>query len=267
MKQPAPGALPDYDRPPVTEVALGIQFAPLQLRSIDLGPLREVWRDAYPEVQEAPALAPALEVDQLRPMPIIQFGPVPMSRHLFLSPDQVRLIQVQQDRFILNWRRVQPDTEYPRYPSLRAELVDRLGQFEEFVQRALAAAIHVTQAEATYINDLTIDGPLPPSIAEAFTQWRDAPGHHLGAPAEVRFAQSFVVREEPAARMYVSLDPAAIVRPDGTTARLFTLTVRGRPSGATVQDALDFLDQARDHIVRSFTELTAEPMHLRWGLR
>jgi len=44
------GGLPDYERPPVVEVVLGVQLRPLQLRAIDLGPLRDIWKDRYPEL-------------------------------------------------------------------------------------------------------------------------------------------------------------------------------------------------------------------------
>lgn len=258
------GGLPDFDRPPVTEVALGVQFNTLPVRAIDLGPLRQRWFADYPIVQEQPPLEPAME-DGPRAMPVIVFGPAPMMRHWFMSEDQTHLLQVQQDRLILNWRRMSDDAEYPRYPVLRAVLEHRLAEFSEYVDGA-HLQLRVTQAEVTYINDLGRDGDLPPRLDEVARVWASNPGHHLGEPSEVRFAAAYPVPDAPGpARLLVSLDPQR--RADGTPTVLLTLTLRGKPGGDTTQDALEFLDLGRAHVVRSFTELTAETMHERWGRR
>lgn len=66
----------------------------------------------------------------------------------------------------------------------------------------------------------------------------------------------------PPVRMYVSLEPGQ--RADGRRVLFLTLTVRGAPGGAKMGDAVQFMDQAHDHLVRSFSELAPEPMHVAW---
>jgi len=53
--------LPSFDRPPVTEVVVGVQFSPLAIRAIDLAPLRQIWNDEFPIVTEQPPLDPTLD--------------------------------------------------------------------------------------------------------------------------------------------------------------------------------------------------------------
>jgi hypothetical protein len=64
-------------------------------------------------------------------------------------------------------------------------------------------------------------------------------------------------------RMHVGVDPAR--RADGVRVTFLTLTVQGAPRGEGLDDALDFMDAARDHVVQSFAELTSESMHREWG--
>ena len=54
-----PGELPDYDQPPVVEVALAVQFkSAIGFRSFDLGKVAACWSDTLPEVSERPPLGP-----------------------------------------------------------------------------------------------------------------------------------------------------------------------------------------------------------------
>jgi hypothetical protein len=79
--------LPEFDNPPVVEVAIGVQFRPLPgLQGLNLAPLQAVWRDAYPVTQEHPPVMPVIEGDpqgagQLR----LSLLPVPVVRQWFLS--------------------------------------------------------------------------------------------------------------------------------------------------------------------------------------
>ena len=88
---------PEFDRPPVVEMALGIQFQPLfGLRGISLSPLREVWRERYPLVEEVPPLPPGVERVGGQPLGVqLAFGPGPALRYWFMSDDGADLVQLQ----------------------------------------------------------------------------------------------------------------------------------------------------------------------------
>jgi uncharacterized protein (TIGR04255 family) len=257
--------LPDYERPPVVEVVLGLRFEPLPIRALDLGALNAVWAQDYPQVSEQPVIPPPPPVGVNMQMPMITFGVPPMQRHWWTTVDASRLLQVQQDRLILNWRRTSPETDYPRYPALRATFVRHLEEFQEFAARF--GPLQVTHFEVTYINDLPALGTRLP-LGEAFENWTATSGHHLGEPEEVRFAAVYQVGDVDAeAKLFASLDPGA--QPFGTSpTTLFTLTVRGQLNRSLPPaEALQYLDIGRSHIVRSFTELTTASMHTLWGLK
>jgi hypothetical protein len=86
----------------------------------------------------------------------------------------------------------------------------------------------------------------------------------LGEPEQARVTLVFPVPDtgRPPVRMYVTVDPAQ--SPDGRPVFFLTLSVRGAPTDESLAAALRFMDQARSHIVRGFTELTPESMHATW---
>lgn len=259
--------LPEFSAPPVVEVALGIQFRPLfGLRPIELGPLREQWRADYPLVQEQPPLPPTLEAQMTGP-PALQFvvGPALQTRIWFLSEDQSSLVQLQHDRLTVNWRHIGAGA-YPRYPVVRAAFEARSQDLARFVGEQGIGQVAVTQVEVTYINALDASPQEMGDLSRVLRHWQPPP-LHLGLPeqarAEVVFAVPTMGRSP--VRMYVTVDPAR--RPDGRTALFLTLTVRGAPAGESLEDTLDFMDQAHAHIVRSFAELTPDARHEEWGRR
>ncbi|MGI8876452.1 MAG: TIGR04255 family protein [Egibacteraceae bacterium] len=106
---PRPDDLPEFDRPPLVEVALTAGFPPqLRLRQAHLGVIWTAFRDEYPVVQDHPPL------DRMVAPPGPGFtinitNAPPLHRAWFLSPGGDKLIQVQSDRFVANWR-ITPDS-------------------------------------------------------------------------------------------------------------------------------------------------------------
>jgi uncharacterized protein (TIGR04255 family) len=253
--------------PPVVEVALGVQFKRLHgLRGITLGPLREQWRSSYPRVEEQLPLAPSIEGPAVAAVTLqLGLGPLPSVRHWFLSEDETEFVQVQNDRLIVNWREGQPCTPYPRYPHMRGLFERRLRELAGFVEEHDLGAVEIIQAELNYINAIDPpDGQLG-RIEQVLRGWTPPSSHHLGEPEQARVGLVFAIPDvgQPPVRMYVEVNPAE--RPDGSPTLFFTLTARGAPGSGTIDATLDFMDQGHDHLVRSFMELTAEPIQAAWS--
>jgi len=263
--------LPEFDRPPVVEMAIGVQFRPLDgLRGLALGPLREAWRAEYPNIEEQPALAPALEGTPELAQQRLQLGlaPLPPVRQWFLSASGAELVQVQPDRLLVNWRADDElPTKYPRYPHMREIFERRFSDLAQFTISEGLGELEVSQAELTYINviEATIDDL--GRVDRLLEGWSGTPRHHLGEPEQSRLTLTFLVPGigQPPVRLYVEINPARKL--NGEPVLFFTLTVRGRPGGGSLSESLKFLDDAHAHLVRSFDELTKESMHEAWGRR
>ncbi len=259
--------LPEFDAPPVVEVALGIQFQPLfSLRPVELAGLRERWRTRYPLVQELPPLPPAIEAAGLAPV-VFSLGPAFQSRLWFLDDKQAELVQLQHDRLTVNWRKTGEDVAYPRYAYLRQLFAGRFGDLAAFIAEAGLGSISITQAEINYINAIELGGSSQGHLEQVLRNWEPIGGHHLGEPEQARASMVFSVPDigPPPVRLYVTVDPAQ--RPEGQQVVFLTLTIRGAPTDEGVDATLLLFDGAHDHVVRSFAELTPTAMHERWERR
>jgi uncharacterized protein (TIGR04255 family) len=271
----------NFDRPPVNEVVMGVQFSTPVLNDVTV--LTEFWplvREDFPRLEKQPAIPPATEdfgVAQTAPSFQIQFGTEgPSPRYWLLSETGTELIQLQQDRFLINWRQLQPTDEYPRYAHLRERFLREYGLLRTALGEARWQTVNVDLCEISYINHIPaeIDGStiqlsdvltaVPPFSQEEATVLPQLEDSNLQA--------RFVLRgwdgrsAAPTGRMYLGAGHA--VR-GATQENIYALNllVRGRPSGQTIEDAIDFFDEARMLIVRGFRELTTEGMHQFWGAR
>jgi uncharacterized protein (TIGR04255 family) len=257
----------DFRDPPLVEVALGVQFKPLLgLRAIELGVLRDRWREEYPTIQEQPPLPPTVETEPLS-APVVQItvGPALQSRLWFLSEDETELVQLQHDRLNVNWRRLSQDQTYPHYPAVRDRFVQRFRDLASIVSERHLGELLISQVELNYINVVPRALERLGRIDELLAHWQPLTSHHLGAPEQARVGMVFRVPEigrEPV-RLHVSVDPGQ--HPPGRSALLVTLTVRGAPAGPDVDAALAFMDDAHAHTVRSFIELTSGEAQHEWG--
>lgn len=267
---PRPADLPDFQRPPVVEVALGVQFQSLAaVRGTHMGLYWSAVRSTYPHLEEHRAVPPTAEEFGARHPPGVSIelsDTPPVPRCWFLTDDRSRVVQVQPDRFVCNWRRLEPSVEYPRYEVLREEFRSAFSAFREFVVSERLGDLILTQAEVTYVNEIPVGSAIANlgQLEEVLRMWRpDYDNSVLDAPEDIRVAQRHLITDEsgsPYARLYITAEPVHAKEND---ALLLTVVVRGRP-GPSPDAALTFFDMGRERIVRSFTAITTEPMHSLW---
>jgi uncharacterized protein (TIGR04255 family) len=227
----------------------------------------------FPFVEEQPPLAPVRE-DLRRgpispPQPEVQLVQgIAVPRYVFIDFDKTRLIQIQQDRFVHNWRRLAEET-YPRYRTIRAAFLRRIRSFRRFLTKQGIGDILANQCELTYVN------PIPPGAWErhgqldrVFTTWRNQySDEFLSEPQDVRFLERHLIEGEagePMGRLLISGDPVYHI-PSGEPRLLLQLIARGTPKGVSMEDVMAFFDLGHEWIVRGFTSITTTHMHELWG--
>jgi len=259
--------LPDFANPPVIEVACGVQFRPIAgLRGMALAPLYNQWRERFPTVQEQPPLPPMEASTVGGPGVQIFLGNSPDVRLWFIDESGREVIQIQQDRLIVNWREGEPRGRYPRYNSVRDNLESRLSDLSNFVTQENLGKLEISHGEVSYIN--AIDAPEEDfgALDKILVGWPKFADHHLGNPKAARVSLDFSVPDVgEMTSLRVSLGPGG--RSSGEISMFMTMTVEGRTDGASSDAALAFIDAAHDHLVRSFAEITTAAQHESWGRR
>ncbi len=271
-----PANLPDYQNPPVVEVALSVRFEPLdRLQTVHIGLLWQAFfREKFSVVEEHPPLPLVLEAFSGTSQPSLQveFGPPPLPRQWFLNQDGSQLIQIQSDGFVHNWRQATPDLAYPRYEQVKDQFIVYFAAFRNFLaMESLGDAIPI-QCEVTYVNHIEAGSgwEKPNDFSNVFTTWSGQySDSFLSDPEQIRLNVSYVIpgdEGEPLGRLHIACQPSIRVK-DKKRVLVFRLVARGMPDGDGIEGATRFLDRGREWIVRGFTSFTTGEMHKIWKRR
>jgi uncharacterized protein (TIGR04255 family) len=267
--------LPSFDRPPVSEVALSVQFDKLpNLRSFQLCTLWKRFEEQFPKVEEHPPIPPVVELFKSGPQTSrIEFSLAnlpPVSRYFFITKSGNELIQIQQDRFGHNWRKTSEGDEYPRYEKVREQFKANLETFCEFLTSEHLGRFSPTQAEVTYVNPIT-SGEVWDKFSEiqkvVNVQTLEYSDNFLAEAESISHSERHIMRtadDKTIGRLHIQVEPGYSVA-DGRRILNLTLVARGYPLSDNLEGVLKFLDLGREYIVRGFASITRPEMHKIWG--
>jgi uncharacterized protein (TIGR04255 family) len=267
-----------FDAPPVSEVALGVQFAaPVADDAVALADFWPQIRDQFPDLERHEAIdridesfGPAAPSQQFQ----INLGVEPR-RYWFVSADKRWLVQVQPDRFVFNWRRQGDDEAYPRYRSLRRRFEELYRTFAASVGEERLAANPPEWCATTYVNNILASSSADPATRLPLghiLRFVSSPKSSVLPPLEDTALQqrhllpSRVPGEAPQGRLYIKANPAFRAN-DQLPGYVVELKVLARPDAHSRAAIMRCLDQGRDLIVRSFKDITTPAMHKQWGLQ
>ncbi|CAN5122272.1 hypothetical protein BH11CYA1_BH11CYA1_16170 [soil metagenome] len=274
MSLPNQGNLPSFDRPPVSEVALSVQFDKVaNLRSFQLATLWKAFSAQFPQFEEHPPLAPVVEQLKMGPQShriefsLLQLPEVP--RYFFVSQSGNELIQVQQDRFGHNWRKSGDGDEYPRYEKIRSQFKANLELFCEFLASESLGRFSPTQVDITYVNHIVSGegwekfGEIQKVMNVQALEYSDS---FLMEAESISHSERHIIRfaDKPVGRLHITAEPAYRAA-DGKPILNLNLIARGFPLSGNIDGVLNFLDLGREYIVRGFASVTRPEMHKIWG--
>jgi uncharacterized protein (TIGR04255 family) len=265
-----PFDLPDFEHPPVVEVALSVQFEPLALETKHLALLWEACRADFPEWHDQPPIVPSFEVFGSR-LVKARFLSVPLTRALFRNAAGTELKQYQADRFVRNWTKADAAPEYPRYERIREAFAEDLLKLIAFLGEHSLGTFVPNQCEVTYVNLVPLTDHTARTVSEVICPWSGSySDSFLGEPEATEVAAHFVMTRpqqfDPIGRLHVQSAMVAY-RDTEQKALQLTLTARGQPLGTDVDGVLAFLDLGRENIVKGFASFTTPEMHRSWGRR
>lgn len=249
--------MPSFRKPPVVEVALSISFSPLpDLQFGAMADLRSFWANDFPQAIEQPFLEPA-------PSPMqgirINFGPPPR-RIWLLNEAGDRVLQIQHDRLIANWRAVQGVTsEYPRYDVLREQFLRRWNDFQGFVaDRGIAPRVETNGAEVTYINVINADADSPNiAIADVLKMNREGELWR-GDVRTTAVTQTWnLVEAQTTLTMIANIDTS-------TTGHPVVLQIIANTRAGEDRSPTEALDLAHEFVVGTFGVITTDELQHRW---
>jgi uncharacterized protein (TIGR04255 family) len=200
------------------------------------------------------------------------FAALPLPRLWFLRADGAELIQVQNNRFIHNWRKLRPEDPYPRYENVRGRFREELRQFEAFLGSEQLGQAVPDLCEITYFNHVRAGSGWEHhgELHEVLRVWKPDFGEDFLANRELEGSSvnfQFLMKDDegrPFGRWRVSVQPG-FDRKGEVPIFVITNSARGRPLGDGLDGALSFLDVGHEWTVRGFAAITTEAQHRGWG--
>jgi hypothetical protein len=150
-----------FDSPPVVEVACSVLFSAAKpLRGLHIGLYVERIRRDFPRIEEVPPLVAMIEPRDSGAVGLeigFAVGPLPPLRRIWLiSEDGRNLIQLQEDRFVFNWKKAAADDRYPSYDEVIERFDTQFVRFLAFLADQDIGPLAYRQFELTYVNHIPL---------------------------------------------------------------------------------------------------------------
>ncbi len=260
-----------FKRPPVVEVVCGILFGtPRPLRGAHVGLYWQRVCSDFPRIEEAPPLPPVIERQAPGPATLslgIRLIP-PLRRTWLLSADGRNLIQVQEDRFIFNWKKAAAGDDYPSYEHVIEGFNRHLAGFLEFLDTEEIGPPSYLQFELAYVNHIHL-GETPDRFAVSPTRIfvdhvrAASVGRFLPEPEAVNWNTAYPL---PNGEGRLHTAARSVLSPQGTPILELEMTARGLPADASDATRQAWFDQAHVWITQGFADITASDIQRSvWG--
>lgn len=261
-----PANLPDYSNPPIDELAIAVQYPPIEgMYDAHVGLYWQLVRDQYPRAESQPRVDAPIESDT-PPIqnPVVQFS-IPFAskgRTWLLSEADDYLIQVQNSRFVQNWRR--REARYPHFEDLWERFSSNFRKFQDLIRSEKLPVPTVQQVEVTYINWIS---DIPASRFFKASQAAEVSAYgRIHEPENQGFSSRYDLNNDPVERLYVQCQPAIRPAEANVQGSQFALVYRAaRAEGLDETEIETLANAGRIIIVNAFTELTTDEAQQRWG--
>jgi len=275
VARPRPADLPDFSDPPVDEVVIGLMFMSVGSSTNHVAKYRDSVKNDFPGLQYQPRLVVQFEslsedaFSAQTPNLVMGSGAFqPGQRTWFVSADDQRLLQLQDDAFLSNWRRRgQP---YPRFEPLLRDFWARFELFRMHVNTDSPIPLQLQQLEVSYINwvpfdTLALDDWFQPARASSVSL---GPEITL-RPEHSNWNAAYLIRADGVAiaRLHARQLEALRTGPGvpHLGAQLELIFRAPLAPGTTDDEITDLAFDARNTIVRAFDCLTTTEAHKRWA--
>lgn len=263
-----------YDRPPVIERVIGVQFD--ALKNLSTGYFGKYWNtlnqnewSVSTDAQELPPQYERFGSDGLFPLDPhtlqLQFSQAPRLRVQIRNAANDRLIQLQNGRLHLNWLRANEAADYPRYPQIKREFLEHWLRFQEFVDQCQIGKLKPNQWEVTYLNHIP-QGTIWNSPAD----WNFfKPLNSVKPEGDLHQLQNFNGEwsyEIPDQKGRLHIRWQHTTRNEQKLI-VITMTARGPLVHGTADELSEGLDCGRRHIIESFAALMDDKANAYWGLK
>lgn len=256
-----PSRHPTFDKPPINEVVCGLTFRHLvSMQAPHYGLFWQTIRKQFPKTRTVPPLNAPIEVGAGQGISFTVDPTVAqLPRVWFISEDESTLVQLQQDRFLFNWR-AGHGTTYPRYKNIIRSFQSLLEKFQKFVETNGLGDLYFTQGEVSYINHIVRGAGWSSfgEVGEIFPDFSWRLGTRiLSAPESFNFRSN---HSYAGGTLLVAMQTARSSAENQEQIIRFDLTARGEVVSSGSAEMWNWFRDANTYIVDAFIDLTSKNM-------
>jgi uncharacterized protein (TIGR04255 family) len=254
--------LPKFDNPPVVETVLGVEFEPLHLWQIPHFGL--FWNKIRSEYQQFSVQAPL-------PQQVERFGseantftinlaPQPQARCWFFDSSNSWLLQIQNSRFISNWK--QNHSSYPNYDGFYERFEKEWNNLNAFLSEEGLGTPKLLQCDVSYINHVEVGDDFDfDNLGEIFPAWAGLKKDgFLPQPDAIAINSVYAIPEN-LGRLYIEMQPVIRQSDFKTTLQL---SVTAKVKIASNEKLKESIDLAHQWVIEGFTDFTSDKNHKIW---
>ncbi len=242
-----------FKNPPINEVVVSSYFNPplANFRSEHVGLFWEKIKDAFPTVKQQ------FPVNMNQDSIPDEFFSMP--RYWFIAGDEIRLIQIQKNAFMFNWRR-RKGNEYPRYyENIKPAFDKYYGLFSEFIRTEVGIAEPtIDLCELIYIN--TIEhcdfwaGPRDTTNVIPSFSILDS-GINTSEPPS--FNCNYLYKVSNDLQLNISIRSGVKTQQQNAPVLAFEIKASGRIEGVAKTVSDEWFQRAHDSIIKCFAHMTS----------
>jgi uncharacterized protein (TIGR04255 family) len=256
-----------FSKPPVVEVACGVHFVtPTPIKTVHIGLFHRLVVDDFPSFEDAAPIQSLIELPLGQPQAQeFEVLPIPPLRRCWLlSADGKSLLQLQGDRIIFNWKKIETEDQYPSYESVIQKFEAYFSKFLKFLDEEGIGVPAYKQFELIYVNHIHKSNGLSDGTGRVLKDHlRDGADRFLPEPESISWISSYALPDG-YGRLHISAQSA--IRSDNEPLLRLDLTARGIPPDPSEGSRKHWFDVAHKWITFGFADATLPTIHSeKWG--
>lgn len=258
---------PNFSNPPVDEVAMGFSFQPsAHIELLDVSNLwEEFQKKGFDDVQtHAPIASKGSRVFQNFNLQLKSKPDFP--RFWFIKKTKEYIVQVQEDKFLINWRFTdEPTKRYIGFEKIEKNFWIYAELFAAWFEEKSGEKLKIKNLELSYYNTIEVG---PKSLVGMFKDFQWSTKSILSNAVKQMFFEVTLPVEKIDAEMYILGHTGKKRDAEGDIFRL-ELAVTGKIDAQGLNKKLmkPWYNLSHDKIVHGFVELTTPKMHKQWGYK
>lgn len=253
-----------FENPPIIELVCGIQYDIEQYTFILENDFYSRVKNSFPHMEINPPLSLVFDKLSTTSSKDSERKPPFFKRYFFIDENKSKLIQLQEGRYLFNWRKVEGENViYPTFNNVYKEFYENWKILED-VFKSNQINYAVNQLELTYIDHIDI-GEFNAEVAKIDDIFIFFNNISQLTKIDTLNINLSIPLKELSGHINLKLD-TAIRKQDQKGVIVFDSTVRGMMN-KEVKAIDDWFLKAHDQAIRLFVELLTDKAKQKWGFK